>query len=264
MELAGNASAGAAVRIATDGSAVIPGQRRQFIITAVDALNATNSVTYDLRVVESEPRIESILPTLKAGEAVDVSLRVVGGTPPFSWSLLSGALPGGVQLATNGVLSGTPSADAAELNEDGLHAVVFEVSDGFVDRVTGAPAPRKATLAVQLKVRLSYRLNIHATRVEGPSLRASCLACHGPGFHPDFAAESALSLVDVSSGSGQLCGTSRIYVNPGNTAESLIYSKLSIDPACGDRMPQGGPYFSDQRLERLGRWIRELTTADTD
>ena len=35
------------------------------------------------------------------------TLAASGGQPPYSWNLLSGALPNGITLATNGVLSGT-------------------------------------------------------------------------------------------------------------------------------------------------------------
>ena len=39
----------------------------------------------------------------------DVVLGATGGKPPYSWSVSSGALPGGLTLSTGGTLSGTPT-----------------------------------------------------------------------------------------------------------------------------------------------------------
>jgi hypothetical protein len=38
------------------------------------------------------------------------TLDATGGTPPYSWSLLSGTLPAGLSLSTSGTISGTPAA----------------------------------------------------------------------------------------------------------------------------------------------------------
>ncbi|HCN28967.1 MAG TPA: hypothetical protein DIT64_09405 [Verrucomicrobiales bacterium] len=44
------------------------------------------------------------------GAALNVTLTASGGTAPYTWSVLSGALPAGVTLSSAGVLSGTPTA----------------------------------------------------------------------------------------------------------------------------------------------------------
>lgn len=46
----------------------------------------------------------------KAGELFTQQIAVTGGTPPYTFSLDSGALPGGVTLDAAGKLAGTPSA----------------------------------------------------------------------------------------------------------------------------------------------------------
>ena len=53
------------------------------------------------------------------------------------------------------------------------------------------------------------------------------------------------------------------YIVPKDTNDSLIYLKLT-DPVCGNRMPYGGPYFDNTRINRLARWILELSYGDTD
>ena len=37
-------------------------------------------------------------------------LTAVGGTPPYSWSVVSGSLPSGLSMSTSGVITGTPAA----------------------------------------------------------------------------------------------------------------------------------------------------------
>ncbi|MEO8426199.1 MAG: hypothetical protein ABI651_03720 [Verrucomicrobiota bacterium] len=258
-----NQTANASVQVVTTGLGLVADQRRQFTISVVDSLNTTNTRNYDLRVIAPLPQIAIDRLVLKAGEATNVNLTANGGTGPLSWSLISGTLPAGIVLSTNGLLAGTPTADASELNEDGRYTNIIEVADSFTDRITGVLSARKATNAVQLLVRLSYVLNIRASRTNGPSLRQTCFVCHGPGFLPDFEPLSALTLIHVKSGSGAECGTSRVYVAPRDPSDSLIYEKVTAPP-CGERMPQGGPYLSDQRTQRLARWIRELTNLDTD
>jgi hypothetical protein len=49
------------------------------------------------------------LPGGTNGVAYNQTLAAFGGQPPYSWTNISGALPPGLMLATNGVISGTPT-----------------------------------------------------------------------------------------------------------------------------------------------------------
>jgi hypothetical protein len=50
------------------------------------------------------------LPTGVLGTAYSQTLVAAGGTPPYSWSVASGSLPGGLTLNSGGTLAGTPQA----------------------------------------------------------------------------------------------------------------------------------------------------------
>jgi hypothetical protein len=106
-----------------------------------------------------------------------------------------GDLPAGVSLSPGGVLTGSPTAEAAEFDETGLYTIMIQVSDSHTGRVTGAAAPRTATKAITQRVRLSYHLNIWADRPDGPALGTSCFGCHGPSFKPDVLSGMAASLI---------------------------------------------------------------------
>jgi hypothetical protein len=63
-----------------------------------------------IRAMEIEQ--SSSLPSGRVGTAYSMPLSVAGGTAPFEWSVLSGALPTGINLnAGTGLLSGTPNAN---------------------------------------------------------------------------------------------------------------------------------------------------------
>jgi Matrixin/Putative Ig domain len=70
------------------------------------------SANLQIIVTPGPPTIESAGPLQAvAGTPFTYQLVVVGGTPPFIWSIDSGALPAGVSLnSQNGLISGTPIA----------------------------------------------------------------------------------------------------------------------------------------------------------
>jgi hypothetical protein len=49
------------------------------------------------------------LPDAPVGQAYGQSLAASGGTPPYAWSVASGALPAGLTLSAVGTISGTPT-----------------------------------------------------------------------------------------------------------------------------------------------------------
>src|ERR1039458_4620950 len=51
------------------------------------------------------------LPNGTNGVAYNQTLASSGGQAPYSWSLSSGSLPSGLVLATNGLISGTPTTN---------------------------------------------------------------------------------------------------------------------------------------------------------
>ena len=72
----------------------------------------SNSATFTIGTSSSPVTITS-LPTLPLGGVgtfYSQSLSAVGGTPPYSWSLVSGALPPGLSLSNSGQISGTPTS----------------------------------------------------------------------------------------------------------------------------------------------------------
>ncbi|MEN3943514.1 putative Ig domain-containing protein [Prosthecobacter sp. SYSU 5D2] len=82
-----------------------------FVIRATDAAGCTGTRSYTL--TPSCPVLTintSSLPVGAAGSSYNQSLNVSGGSGPYTWTVTSGSLPGGLILSTSGVISGTPTA----------------------------------------------------------------------------------------------------------------------------------------------------------
>jgi sugar lactone lactonase YvrE len=74
-------------------------------------VSTTNTVNID--GVFSAPLTVTIvaLPSGTTNVAYSQTLTASGGKPPYTWTNISGALPPGLSLATNGLISGTPTAN---------------------------------------------------------------------------------------------------------------------------------------------------------
>ena len=54
--------------------------------------------------------VPTVLPASVVGQPFTSTLTATGGTPPYTFSVLSGSVPAGVTLGNNGVFAGTPTA----------------------------------------------------------------------------------------------------------------------------------------------------------
>jgi large repetitive protein len=49
------------------------------------------------------------LPGAQIGVAYSATLQATGGVPPYTWSIIAGALPPGLTMDSNGNITGTPT-----------------------------------------------------------------------------------------------------------------------------------------------------------
>jgi hypothetical protein len=78
------------------------------------------------------------LPASSLGAGYSAGLSAYGGTPPYSWQLLTGALPPGLSLSAAGLISGTTSADD-------LYSFEVQATDS-------SPTPETATAQLSILV----------------------------------------------------------------------------------------------------------------
>ena len=112
--------------------------------------------------------VTEALPAATVSLAYRATLVASGGAPAYSWHLVQGALPSGVRLGANGLLSGKPVAP-------GTFAVTLSVQDA-----SGRSAQKDFSLSVFAPLALSntplalavvgvpYSATLHATGGRGP------------------------------------------------------------------------------------------------
>jgi len=104
----------AGVTLATNGTlAGTPSAGGSFsvTVTATDAGGFTGTRAYTLAIAAPTLAIApTTLPAGRVGTAYAQNVTASGGTAPYRFAVTAGALPGGVTLAADGALSGTPTS----------------------------------------------------------------------------------------------------------------------------------------------------------
>lgn len=120
-----------------------------FVLRALDATGASASQACLLRVEPPLPRIVSgcPLPPAPVGASYRFQFEAAGGVTPYRW-LATGALPTGVTLDTNGLLSGTPRVA-------GISSFEIRGADAL-----GRSFAQDCSLAVQLPPLPEIRLSV--------------------------------------------------------------------------------------------------------
>ncbi len=80
-------------------------------VQLTDSVGASARQTLQLFVATPLRVLTTSLPNGSSGTFYSQALSPGGGQPPYTWSLLTGILPPGLQLSPTGVISGTPSGN---------------------------------------------------------------------------------------------------------------------------------------------------------
>jgi outer membrane autotransporter protein len=113
-----------------------------FTVTATDSNTNTGSQAYTVTVSNASITISpASLNAITDGVAFSQTITASGGTSPYSYSLVSGSLPPGISLASNGALSGTPTGA-------GPYSFTVQAQDSS----TGSGAPYTTTRVYSVTV----------------------------------------------------------------------------------------------------------------
>jgi hypothetical protein len=99
---------------ATLGGTAAPGTAGNYplTITASNGNTPDQTLSFTLTVVEPLAITTTTLPHAVVGDPYSTALTASGGATPYAWTLDSGTLPAGLNLAPDGTIGGTPSGPA--------------------------------------------------------------------------------------------------------------------------------------------------------
>ncbi|AGC49100.1 endonuclease/exonuclease/phosphatase [Myxococcus stipitatus DSM 14675] len=118
------------------GSPTAPGTSSTQV-RVTDANGRTAFRTLAFTIYESPSVTTTVLPEAQRGEPYSTTLALSGGKAPFAWSLTRGALPSGLLLSSEGVISGTPTT---------VGTTSFDVA---VEDASGTTATRTLELTIK-------------------------------------------------------------------------------------------------------------------
>jgi hypothetical protein len=121
---------------------------------------------YQYAATQALKIVTSALPNAAVGLSYLQALVAAGGTPPYTWALVSGSLPAGLTLSTSGVVSGTPTAAASPAF---TVRVTDSASNTATANVTIAISPVSLASVTCAPSRLSSRESICTVALSGPA-----------------------------------------------------------------------------------------------
>lgn len=217
-----------------------------FTITATDANSCTGSRAYT--IVATCPSVvlsPSTLPGGTVGSPYNQTITATGGTAPYTYATTLGSLPAGLTLATNGIISGTPTASGSS---------PFTITATDANSCTGSRSYTIAdtcptiTLAPSTlpggTVGSSYNQSLAANGGTGPYVYARTggtlpagLTLSSSGTISGTPSESGLASFTVTATDAQGCTGSRLYsindtcatlaLSPGTLPDGLVGSSYN-------------------------------------
>jgi len=118
-------------------------------ITVSDSTKQISRKTFSIDVTSSASPVSittTSVPDGQVGSAYSTALGASGGTTPYTWSISSGALPGGLSLGqSNGVISGTPTTSGqftfTAMVTDSTSPTPQTATQSFSSTIAGASTP---------------------------------------------------------------------------------------------------------------------------
>ena len=95
------------------GTPAVSAETATFTLSVTDSDSPQSTAAQEFKLVIPVVIVATSLPSATIGSQYEQALGAVAGTAPYTWSMISGELPAGLQLdPATGVISGTPTASA--------------------------------------------------------------------------------------------------------------------------------------------------------
>jgi large repetitive protein len=213
-----------------------------FTVQALDNVGHQASEQLSITVAAALGITTSALPGGTVGAAYSQSLAATGGTPPFTWSLLTGALPGGLAISAAGSITGAPNAA-------GTFSFTIEVTDSAAASATkqlsitvaGGLSITTAAALPNASLNASYSQTLSA----GGGAPPYTWALTGGALPTGLKLSAAGAITGAATKSGTFQFTATVTDSASGTASqqfTLIVGGLSITPTTLPGGKAGAPY----------------------
>jgi hypothetical protein len=210
---AGDLPAGLAVDPVSGVLAGTPTALGSFVSTirATDSESRIAQARVSITVTNSVLRIDGLSSTEAIkGSPFSVQLNAAGGTPPYSWSIGSGSLPGGLALdPSTGLIHGTPTLVGTFQAGVAVRDQKSQIASGNIQIVVIEAADIPVITSAKYKVK-KRKLTVTADKLESQAV----LMVDGSPVSARFDAGKMIAKkLDLASGQHQIMA-----VNPGGMA----------------------------------------------
>jgi Putative Ig domain len=174
------------------------------------------------------------LPSGQTTVAYSATLSATGGTPPYNWTVKSGALPAGLSLSAAGAITGTPTtAGAASVSVQVSDSAAMQqtaASGNLTLAISGGTLKITSTVAATGTVGTPYNFQLQATGGVPPYTWAAAMGSTLP-------AGLSLSSAGVVTGTPTAAGT----FNPNIAVTDETTANTTSEPVSFTINPSGTP-----------------------
>ncbi|SIO39188.1 Putative Ig domain-containing protein [Bradyrhizobium erythrophlei] len=176
-----------------------------FTYTATNGTGTSAPATVSITV--SAPTIVVSPATLAAGtvgSAYSQSLNASGGQAPYRFALATGALPGGLSLASSGAITGTPTAAGtftfAVTGTDSSTATQASFTSGTISLSINATVPGAPTIGTATAGNAQARVSFTAPASDGGAAITGYTVTSSPGGATATGSSSPITVTGLSNG----------------------------------------------------------------
>lgn len=202
-----------------------------FTIKVTDSHNATATQAFSVTIVANTPALTintgSSLPDGTVGVGYSQTVTATGGAPPYTWSVTSGSLPGGLNLdGPSGTISGVPTSAGTFPFSIRVSDKNTAVADQAFQIVIG-PAPPSPTLSFS---------GVSGTATSGQQISFNVILSSPASqdvngqvslsFQPDAAAPSDDPAIQFSNGSRT--APFKVPANSTNSSSSIAFQTGTV------------------------------------
>lgn len=192
-----------------------------FTVRATDSASASATATLSI-TVSSVVTITTLspLPSGAVNTAYSTTLGAVGGTAPYTWTLVSGTPPTGLTLNPNGTLSGTPTSSANYFFDLRVTDAAGTQATRTYQMFVGVGVTIDATPPPSATVGLAYSRTLTAVGGTAPYTWSVIGGTLPPGL--------TLSTTGVLSGTPTAAGVFIVTVRAADTASGSSFTNISL------------------------------------